>query len=301
MKRNRKKYVSLHLDKKHSEKMKNICVILLLVTLFACGGKNVKELPQVGEVSVADSLICEADTFFVLPEERESVPVEADELFDDFIFNYASDENLQRRRTVFPLPYYDNETSRKIEKEEWQHDPLFSQQSCYTLLFDDEEQMELVGDTSLVSVQVEWISLQTSILKKYYFERKQGKWMLEAINRCLLEQDDNTGFVDFYTRFATDSLYQTNHICYPLQFVTIDPDDEFSILETTLDVNQWMAFRPVMPTEYLTNINYGQRNDKQSSGKIMKVNGIGNGYSNLFYFRKREGEWELYKYEDTSI
>lgn len=35
------------------------------------------------------------------------------------------------------------------------------------------------------------------------------------------------------TRFVTDSLYQSKHIADPLQFVTIDPDDEFAILETT--------------------------------------------------------------------
>ena len=40
----------------------------------------------------------------------------------------------------------------------------------------------MVGDTALKSVQVEWIYLKTRMVKKYYFERKQGMWMLEAIN-----------------------------------------------------------------------------------------------------------------------
>ena len=108
-------------------------------------------------------------------------------------------------------------------------------------------------------------------------------------------------FVDFYTRFVTDSLYQSEHIANPLQFVTIDPDDEFAILETTLDVNQWYAFRPSLPADKLSNINYGQKNEDNSNTKILKVNGIGNGYSNVFYFRRRGGEWKMYKYEDTSI
>ena len=41
--------------------------------------------------------------------------------------------------------------------------------------------------------------------------------------------------------------------------------------------------------------------EARSRTKILKVNGIGNGYSNVFYFRIRQGEWELYKFEDTSI
>ena len=125
--------------------------------------------------------------------------------------------------------------------------------------------------------------------------------MLEAINLRRMEKDDDEDFVSFYARFVTDSLYQSHHITEPLQFVTIDPDDEFSILETTLDLNQWYAFCPMMPTDKLSNINYGQRNDDHSRTKILKVNGIGNGYSNVFYFRRRAGEWRLYKYEDTSI
>lgn len=169
------------------------------------------------------------------------------------------------------------------------------------MLFDKEGDMDMVGDTALSSVQVEWIFLKTRMVKKYYFQRTKGMWMLEAINLRHIEEGDNEDFVSFYTRFVTDSLYQNRHICNPLRYITIDPDDEFSILETTLDVNQWYAFRPVMPVDKLSNINYGQKNEDLSNTKILKVNGIGNGYSVIFYFRKRGGEWELYKYEDTSI
>ena len=93
------------------------------------------------------------------------------------------------------------------------------------------------------------------MVKRYYFERKRGMWMLEAINLREMEKGENEDFVEFYTRFVTDSVYQSKHIRHPLQFITIDPDDEFSILETTLDVDQWYAFRPVMlPTDCLISI-----------------------------------------------
>ena len=241
------------------------------------------------------------DTLQQVEVQEEPQPLEADELFDDFIFNYASDDALQRKRTVFPLPYYNRDTPVKIEERFWKHDYLFTKQNYYTLLFDNENDMDMVGDTTLKSVQVEWIYLKTRMVKKYYFERKEGMWMLEAINLRHIEEGEGENFVDFYTRFVTDSVYQSKHITTPLQFVTIDPDDEFSILETTLDVNQWYAFRPSLPTDRLSNINYGQKNEDTSRTKILKVNGIGNGYSNVFYFRRRGGEWEMYKYEDTSI
>lgn len=269
--------------------------------LLSCEGRKAKITPFSAVTQMVDSATKEADTLLIIEPEEKPLPPEADELFDDFIFNYASDQDLQRERTVFPLPYYKIDTPLKIEQEHWRHDTLFANESYYTLLFDKEKDMDLVGDTTLKSVQVEWIYLKTRMVKRYYFERIKGRWMLEAINLRHLEKDDNVDFVAFYTKFVTDSVYQSNHIHNPLQFITIDPDDDFSILETQLDLNQWYAFRPVMPADKLSNISYGQRNADKSSTKILKVNGIGNGFSNVFYFRKRNGDWELYKYEDTSI
>lgn len=257
--------------------------------------------PFVTLTNMVDSVNQKADTLKVAEVEDVPKPIETDELFDDFIFSYASDDALQKQRTVFPLPYYNRNTPIKIEERFWKHDYLFTKQSYYTLLFDEEDDLELVGDTALKSVQVEWIYLKTRMVKRYYFERKHGMWMLEAINLREIEKGENESFVDFYTRFVTDSVYQSKHISHPLQFVTIDPDDEFSILETTLDMNQWYAFRPVMPVDKLSNINYGQKNEDLSNTKILKVNGIDNGYSNIFYFRRQAEEWELYKYEDTSM
>lgn len=273
---------------------------LVALAVSACGQKKTTIDPFESLASMVDSAVHQADTVSLSVEE-EPTPIEADELFDDFIFNYAQDHELQLQRTKFPLPYYKEDVPIKIEKAYWKHDDLFCKENAYTLLFDNEEQMDLVGDTTLKSVQVEWIFLKTRTLKKYYFEKLKGVWMLEAINLRKMTADDPINFIDFYVHFATDSLFQQEHIAPRLQFVTIDPDDEFSILETTLDAGQWTAFSPQMPKDRLSNIDYGQHISSQSATRILKINGIGNGYSNLFYFRRRGESWELYRYEDTGI
>lgn len=275
--------------------------VCLLFFLMSCGNKKKKIDPFVTITNWVDSATHKADTVPQIVVDEDPKPTEADESFDDFIYIYASDDALQKQRTKFPLPCYKADTVSRIEKQDWEHDYLFTRQNYYTLLFDDEDDLELVGDTALTSVQVEWIMLKERMMKKYYFERIKGAWMLEAINLRQIEERQDEDFITFYTRFVTDSVYQSRHIRKPLKFVTIDPDDEFSILETTLDLNQWYAFRPVLPAESLSNINYGQQNTEQSDSKILKVNGIGNGYSNIFYFRRRGTTWELYKYEDTSV
>lgn len=279
-----------------------IAGVAVLILLGSCGNKKTNIDPFAAITSEIDSVIYRSDTARKEKASEEPRPIEADESFDDFIYNFASDDTLQRQRVLFPLPYYNGDNASKIEEKYWKHDALFTKQGFYTLLFDREEDMDLVGDTGLTAVQVEWIFIPKRMIKKYCFERIKGAWMLQSIQLRSIEKNEKEDFVEFYDRFSTDSLFQSQRIRQPLQFVTSDPDDDFSILETTLDLNQWFAFKPTLPTDKLSNINYGQRNENRSSFKILALKGIGNGFSNILYFqRKSGGEWELYKFEDTSI
>ncbi len=278
--------------------------ITLLMLFISCGNKNTDINPFAVITREVDSALHKkaSDTLKeeVTVEAEEPKPIEADESFDDFIYSFASDDALQRQRVVFPLPYYKGDTPSKIEKKEWKHDSLFTNQSYYTLLFDNEEDMDKVGNADLESVQVEWIFIRSKNIKRYYFERIKGAWMLEAINLRPIGKNDGEGFLDFYSRFATDSLFQSQRVRHPLEFVTMDPDDDFSVLETTLDLNQWFAFKPQLPADKLSNIDYGQTNEDYSANKILVLKGIGNGFSNILYFQRKSGAWELYRFEDTS-
>ena len=114
------------------------------------------------------------------------------------------------------------------------------------------------------------------------------------------EENGQEDFYEFYERFANDSLFQAERVADPLPFVAPDPDDEFEILETTIQKSQWFTFQPQLPTEFLTNVNYGQRLDRNSRVRIIELRGFGNGFCNTLYFRCRNGEWKLTKFEDLS-
>ena len=75
---------------------------LLLAFLISCGNKKAKMDPFATITEMVDSAGHKADTLLEAEVKEEPKPMEADELFDDFIFNYASDDALQRQRTVFP-------------------------------------------------------------------------------------------------------------------------------------------------------------------------------------------------------
>ena len=243
---------------------KLIAGVILLGILSSCGNKKTNIDPFASITKEVDSVRQIADSSHHDKSPEDPQPIQADESFDDFIYNFASDDVLQRQRVKFPLPYYNGDKKSNIEERKW-------------------------------------MFVKTRMVKRYYFERIKGAWILEAINLRPIEQSDNENFVEFFGHFATDSLFQSQRVREPLAFVTSDPDDDFSILETTLDLNQWFAFKPVLPVDRLSNINYGQRNDDDSPTKILALKGIGNGFSNILYFRRKAGEWELYKFEDTSI
>ena len=284
--------------------MKKLIVgICLLGCLTSCVGGKKNTDTQEEQMEWTDSIEAMADSLLIEDIEEEPViPVAADESFADFLYNCALDERLQLRRILFPLPYYMDNQKDSIMKEDWVHDPLFSQQEFYTMLYDNLDDAELEKDTASTSVRIEWIDLKQKKMKRYYFERLYGWWKLEAIDDATMPKEDNgqEDFYEFYERFANDSLFQAERVADPLPFVAPDPDDEFQILETTIQKAQWFTFQPKLPNEFLTNVNYGQRLNLNSRTRIIELRGFGNGFSNTLYFRCRNGEWRLTRFEDLS-
>ena len=281
---------------------KLVIAICLLGGMLSCvGGKKNADTQE--DALPVDTMAFMADTLEVEEVEEEPiVPASADESFADFLYNFALDERLQLRRILFPLPYYTDSRKDSILKEDWKHDPLFSQQEFYTMLYDHLDDAELEKDTASTSVRIEWIDLKGRKLKRYYFERLYGWWKLEAIDDATMPKEENgqEDFYEFYERFANDSLFQAERVVDPLPFVAPDPDDDFNILETTIQKEQWFAFQPKLPGEFLTNVNYGQRLDGNSRTRVIELRGFGNGFSNTLYFRCRNGEWKLTRFEDLS-
>ena len=275
--------------------------ICLLGWMASCGGGKKHTAVQEVAMESIDSVEDVADTLDVEEvEEEQEVSTYAERVFADFLYNFATSEKFQLRRIVFPLPYYMDNKKDSIEKAEWVHDPLFSQQEFYTMLYDDLSVAELEKDTATTSVRIEWIDLKAKKMKRYYFERLYGWWKLEAIDDAMMTKDEGRqeDFYEFYERFANDSLFQAERVADPLPFVVPDPDDEFQILETTIQKAQWFTFQPNLPTGHLTNINYGQRLDRNSQTRVIEMRGFGNGFSNTLYFRCRNGKWKLTRFED---
>lgn len=226
--------------------------------------------------------------------EETPIPKAADELFDDFIFNFAANRKLQMKRISFPLPIIAKGDTSYITAKKWRMEHFFMHQEFYTLIFDNAKQMNVVKDTTVGNAVVEKINLQRNSIKQYMFKRTNGQWMMTSIVNGSISKSKNASFLHFYRHFANDSTFQVNSINDPLDFTGPSPDDDFSDMTGILSPEQWPSFAPELPKDVIYNILYGNAY-AESNRKIFVIRGIANGLETELTFQRKNGKWKLMK------
>ncbi len=226
--------------------------------------------------------------------DNQAMPKAADELFDDFVFNFTASRKLQLERVQFPLPMVNGNKKTLLSKNQWKIEQLFMRQGYYTLLFDCERQQEIVKDTTVSHAIVEKIYFNTHSVVQYIFNRIQGLWKLTEIRTIPISASNNASFLTFYHDFASDIGYQQQHLNETVRFVGPDPDDDFSQMEGIITPDTWEAFAPQLPHKMIYNIIYGKPRPEGNS-KVLILRGIANGLELEMTFRRKSGEWRLMK------
>ena len=267
-----------------------------LVMLFVGTGCTDKKTTSTEPVSV-DSMLVDSlgtDSMEALIEE-EPMPKAADELFDDFIFNYAANRRLQTERTDYPVSVDTYGKLSRVEKSKWGMEHFFMRQGYYTLIFNCNKQMDCVKDTTIGTVYVEMISFAKNQVKRWLFNRVLGLWKMQGVKIMALSKHEDAAFLKFYNHFVTDSVYRSYSIAESVAFSGPDPEDDFSRMTGELMAEQVPAFLPWMPSGTLYNIHYGDEPYSQSNTRIFVVRGIANGMESEFTFKRISGSWMLTK------
>ena len=234
-----------------------------VLLMLSCGGKKetapaeetpVDTMPQTIQDTVAE------DTLEQLIAQTP-MPRAADELFDDFLFNFSANRQLQMERVAFPLPVIRNGK---------------------------------VKDTSVSEATVEKIYFNTGAVMQYQFKRVKGAWMLLEIKTEPIAANHNASFLEFYHQFVTDSIFQIESIGHTVRFVGPDPDDDFARMEGILTPDTWPAFAPELPDRMIYNVVYGKAT-RDSKQKIFVMRGIANGLEVEMTFRCEDDRWQLVK------
>ena len=281
------------------KKLSFISVLMALLTIvcFSSVGCTGKKPASDADTLASDTTVADTQAMDSTEKliEETPMPKAADELFDDFVFNFAANRKLQLSRVHFPLPVYRNEKVVKtIDKKHWKMEHFFMRQDYYTLIFDNQKQMNLVKDTTIDHVIVEKVFYRKKVVQQFLFNRINGQWMMTSINYKPMYSNKNASFLKFYGKFATDSTFQAEHLHNPVKFVGPDPDDDFSTMTGDIEPETWPAFAPKLPSSMIYNIIYGQKYN-ESNQKIFVIRGIANGLETELTFKRIGGKWMLTK------
>ena len=270
-------------------------LVVFLLIFVSCGGSKTGTATdeEVADsvvardtMSAVDSLLAELDN---LP-----MPKAADELFDDFVFNFAANRKLQMERILFPLRMVNDNKVTSVDRQQWKMEHFFMHQGYYTELFDNERHMEVVKDTSVNQAVVEKIFFDSQTVSQYHFRRLKGAWMLVEVCTIPIAQSNNASFLPFYHQFASSSEYQLQHIGDEVTFVGPDPDDDFATMEGVITPDTWEAFAPQLPKKMIYNIIYGEPR-KEGNSKLFVLRDIANGLELEMTFQRSNGNWRLTK------
>lgn len=283
--------------------MKILCwVCIVAIACGACGRQKAEKPfpPAPLDIYVPDtSDRGDSDTLFFSSVEENFFSGE-DGIFEEFLYEFSADTAMQMHRIHFPLPYLCKGEEIQLGKQEWDTSRLLGLTDIYYTLFERDAEMDAERDTAMRKANLECVDMKTRTVRTFFFEKLDGCWRLLRVNERELASYKHREFFSFYHRFVTDSVFQSLHVNDPMTFVTLDPEDDFNILEANIDMEQWFAFRPVLPEHLLVNVDYGVKPSRRPQRKILTCKSLGGNFNHTSYFRKIKDEWVLTRFEDMS-
>ena len=263
--------------------------------MFFATGCTDKKPAAVVDTPATDSVLTDStDTDTVTKIIAETpMPKAADQLFDDFFFNFIANRKLQKSRVRFPLPVTTGGKSGIMARNHCKTDHFFSRQGYYTLIFDDPKQMMAAKSTKIDTVVVERIFLNKGTVEQFCFDHQNGHWMLSAIHNIGFSDSPNASFLKFLPKFFASQ--GAGKVKDPLPYSGPDPNGEDTkIINMKIAASEWSGFLPEIPSNVMYNILYGQ-NYKDGNRKILSFKGLSNGLETQLIFKRRGGKWRLEK------
>ena len=172
--------------------------IIIASGLGGCQQNPTKENQNPTEDSTA------TDTIKPVEEEETETPAAADMVFNDFIDEFINKKKFQLSRVQFPLSRLTDGTEQIITQKDWEYDPIYKGEDCYTMIFDGTELYNNREDSVPRKFTVERIDLNKGRVKQYLFNKDKGLWKLIGINEHFFKDNSNGDFYDFYAKFSSD-------------------------------------------------------------------------------------------------
>ncbi len=294
------------------KKLLFLFVPLMAFGILSLGLGSCKDSKKDNEVESTDSLqddddldSLDADTAVVdntpVSQAEEIIdatpmPKTADELFDDFFFNFSNSRKVQKERIKWPLEMEVNGAKKTMAENQWSMERFYADDGFYVMLLDDDKQTKLAKDTSVTSVAVKHVNIPNNSLETFSFNRIEGRWMMTLLEKESLSESRNANFLKFYQKFATDTLFCQQSLAETIKFT--GPDEEDENITTTRDITaeEYGMWAPELATDFYT-LSYGQKNESSNS-KVFIMRQPASSQECRLYFRRQGSKWTLYRLEE---
>lgn len=259
-------------------------LVALVWIVSACTGSNKADNADGGAVdslsldSVYD--VQESDSLILI--EEEGVSVKADELFDDFFYNFVSDVKFQKSRTA-----------RAMRKKDETIFERFSSNEIFSVIYEHERDLELLKDTTLRHVGVAWISLDSLSAEVFKFSKRDGEWLLTDRTTEDLTESLDADFLNFYKGFVADTLMQIESIGDGV-FFEVEAQEGYEEIDSMVKPEDWVEFCSDKPlfSPLLVSMDYGQKIDHATMRDIL-FRDFSSGISINYHFEKDDDKWFL--------
>ncbi len=267
--------------------MKILILITVVLVLASCQTKTQKssETTPTLKTQPAEPVVIEENF-----EVKQKLTNE--ESFMQFFSDFMFDQNFQKNRIIFPININDSIIE---SKNKWNYNRFYMAKSFMPILHADTTTY-FDKDVSVNVLKMSIISLENHITENYNFKRMQEGWKLINMQTQNIYSIKDVKFLKFLTRFSSDSIYQKEHVAFPLPDYHVDYDNDYETIYDSTEIANWSYLDLNISLQQLMTLNLNE----ESNYRTIFFRGIENGIYVQYTFMKLENEWKLVKLEDYS-
>jgi len=215
-----------------------------------------------------------------------------DSTFMDFFERFIWDYEFQKSRIVFPIKLGDSTVSTSAN---WHH--IFFNNGNDFIPILSSKSSKIYKKEETVKIELSFIKFEQNIVEIFRFKQINDQWFLQESKIGSIGNQPDFEFIEFLTEFSNDSVFQINHIRFPITESYADSENDYEIGENTIAIEDWEHLRLV---DILDQLMIFSNMEMDSNFRRISLRGIENGIAVMYTFEKIEGEWKLTKLEDYS-
>lgn len=208
--------------------------------------------------------------------------------FEQFMFN----EDFQRERVKFPIVV---NGSKIDDVKQWRNQDLYKYQEFIPALFSDTLD-GFFSNPLETKIDLYIPDFRKQKAKKYGFKKIDNLWYLTGVEPTKITDLPDQEFVNFLVQFSTDSIFQKQHIRFPMKDSFLS--DEYEIESKLIHSADWQFMKMA---DGINNLMVLSIINSKSSYRTIVYRGNENGIFCQSFFVKKNDAWFLYEMSDFSM